>query len=219
MDITNQSGQIDEELQLLKTEIKQVLHNVQENVFNAQDPFVDLPSANETQEFATLADAQEADFVAGPEGQPQMPGTAEQDTGLEQASPAELSDFLASAGGPVAAPAGPVAPVPTGGPAPDLGAEFTPSVAVGEVTGAFQPGAAPSGEVSPAVSISEDPVQNMAESTYSASSEFEVSNIAAANAKGDSIKRNIRTTVRIIKRSAALKKVNAAIKSTTAPRI
>ncbi|MCI0770669.1 MAG: hypothetical protein J4N94_02210, partial [Chloroflexi bacterium] len=94
--MTNQTGHIDEELQLLKTEIKQVLHNVQENVFNAQDPFGDLPSANATQEFASLAESQgadaHADFVAGvgggngqaipdfspaTEGQPPSSGTAE----------------------------------------------------------------------------------------------------------------------------------------------
>ena len=155
MEITNQSGQIDEELRLLKTEIKQVLHNVQENVFNAQDPFGELPSADATPEFPSTVESPQAvengAFTTGPEDQSSISGAGVRDEGLLQASPAELSDFLASAGGPVAAAAGPTAPGLAGEPDPGLApysnVGAAPTGAIGDLMQKSPSGAAPSLEM------------------------------------------------------------------------
>lgn len=202
MDMTNQTGHIDEELQLLKTEIKQVLHNVQENVFNAQDPFGDLPSANATQEFASLAESQgadaHADFVAGvgggngqaipdfspaTEGQPPSSGTAERDGGIAQASPAELSDFLASDGNQVAAPAGPVGPGPAQEPDPGPGS----TEAAGDLNETSQSQDSPYRDMNAGRSTAEAPSQSTPNSALSSSPGFEVSAIETADAPVDTV--------------------------------
>ena len=70
MDINSKVDHMDEELQLLKNEIKQVLLEVQEHVLNVQNPF------GGTAAFAPQSNKQDAPVVAAPAPAPVPPVAA-----------------------------------------------------------------------------------------------------------------------------------------------
>lgn len=203
MDITNQTGQIDEELQLLKTEIKQVLHNVQENVFSAQDPFSGSPTAGTEQGFTSLDEVAVAnpasapsevddsamlapEFATDAEGELPAIGSIGNEE-FPQASPAELSDFLASAGDEGDTSLDP-APSPTLleadlNDSPDLGSALQTSEAVAEQAASYREAAAEQmasyeeeiillNDEEPAADAM-DQIQAIADSAFATSGEFE----------------------------------------------
>lgn len=197
MDITNQTGQIDEELNLLKTEINQVLHNVQENVFNAQDPFSEMPSVRAGQDLASPAESQHTDvspaFVAsgGEEGfeAPAASPEAEGESSVlsvsegsgegQQASPEGLSEFLSSAGGlsGEATESGISSPVdrPDTGPQSNLNPGIASSEAIEYSSGEPQSEAISSDEMNANTNAAEEPAQAMTESAFASGTGLEAS--------------------------------------------
>lgn len=211
MDITNQTEQIDDELKILKNEIKQVLHNVQENVFSAQDPFGELPSVGTKREFASLAESQErnanSDYVISSDGGTELPGQdfstsfegdspvsglAQQGGDFVQASPAELSEFLASAGGTDLGAVGSITPAPSAEPGPgslsNLNMDFASSRVPGDLTGAspFE-AVAQTNEMNTGMSAAEGEAKAMTEANFPSNTDFEESSNQAAGVAVDTV--------------------------------